>query len=194
MALADIRKKIEQNAADEAAKLLGEAQAQAEALNADADAEIAKSKEYYDGLYEAEAPEVRRRARIIANLDIKRIALGAKQELIGKVFDAALADLVALPSDKYLAFVGTLLDQAVTTGEEEVILSAKEKCIDQAFIDKYNAEKGKKLTISAEKAAIDGGFILRNGKVSTNCSLKKLIDWLKEELESGVTARLFGEE
>lgn len=50
MALADIRKKIEQDAANEAAKLLDEARKQADVLNADADAEISKSKKYYDGL------------------------------------------------------------------------------------------------------------------------------------------------
>lgn len=44
MALADIRKKIEQDAADEAAKLLDDARKQAEALNKDADAQIAQNK------------------------------------------------------------------------------------------------------------------------------------------------------
>lgn len=194
MALADIRKKIEQDAAAEAAKLLDEAKKQADALNKDADAEIAKSKAYYDGLYEAEAPEVRRRAQIIANLDVNRITLGAKQEVIGQAFDGALKALLALPKDKYLGFMETLLNQAVTTGDEELLVSPKEKYIDQAFIDNYNSAKGKKLTISAEKAPIEGGFILRKGKISTNCSLKKLIDWIKGDLESDVTARLFGAE
>lgn len=194
MALADIRKKIEQDAAGEAAKLLDEARKQAGVLNADADAEISKSKKYYDGLYAAEAPEVRRRAQIIANLDVKKLRLGAKQELIGRSFDGALTRLCKLVGDKYLAFMEKLLDQAVSSGDEELLVAAGEKRIDQAWLDKYNASRGKKLTLSAEKADIKGGFVLRKGRISTNCSLETLIHWLKDELESDVVKRLFDAE
>ena len=194
MALADIRKKIEQDAANEAAKLLDEARKQADVLNADADAEISKSKKYYDGLYAAEAPEVRRRAQIIANLDVKKLRLGAKQELIGRSFDGALARLCKLAGDKYLAFMEKLLDQAVSSGDEELLAAAGEKRIDQAWLDKYNASRGRKLTLSAEKSEIKGVFILRNVRISTNCSLETLIHWLKDELESDVVKRLFDAE
>ncbi len=194
MALADIRKKIEQDAATEAAKLLDEARKQADALNADADAEVAKSKKYYDDMYEAEAPEVRRRAQIIANLDVKKLQLGAKQELIGQSFDGALESLCSLPSEKYLAFMEKLLDQAVASGDEELLTAKDEQSINQAWIDNYNAAKGKKLTISDEKADIKAGFILRRGKISVNCSLETLVRWLKDDLESDVVKRLFDAE
>lgn len=194
MALADIRKKIEQDAADEAAKLLDAARKQADVLNADADAEISKSRKYYDALYAAEAPEVRRRAQIIANLDVKKLRLGAKQELIGRSFDGALARLCNLAGDKYLAFMEKLLDQAVSSGDEELLAADGEKRIDQAWLDKYNASRGRKLTLAAEKADIKGGFILRKGRSSTNCSLGTLIHWLKDGLESDVVKRLFDAE
>ncbi len=191
MALADIRKKIEQDAAKEAAKLLAEARKQADALNADADAEVAKSKKYYDDMYEAEAPEVRRRAQIIANLDVKKIKLGAKQELIEQSFNGALENLCALPSEKYLAFMEKLLDQAVASGDEELQTAKGEKSINKAWIEKYNAAKGKKLKLSAKKADIKAGFILRRGKISVNCSLENLVHWVKDDLESEVVKRLF---
>lgn len=194
MALADIRKKIEQDAANEAAKLLDEARKQAEVLDADADAAISKNRKYYDSLYATEAPEVRRRAQIIANLDVKKLHLGAKQELIGRSFNGALALLCKLAGDKYLAFMEKLLDQAASRGDEELLVAADEKHIDQAWLDKYNASRGKKLTISAEKADIKGGFILRRGRISINCSLETLIHWLKDELESDVVKRLFDAE
>ena len=192
MAIADIQKKIEQNAAAEAAKLLDEARAQVTALNADAEAEVSKSKAYYDGLYAGEAPEVARRAQIIANLDVKKIQLGAKQELIGNAFKGALKIMSAMPEDKYLAFVEKLLDSAVSSGDEELLVSAGEKYITEAFIAKYNAGKGKNLSLSAEKVDIEGGFILRSGKVRVNCSFAKLVDWMKEELQPEVVKQLFG--
>ena len=194
MALADIRKKIEQDAANEAAKLLDEARAQAAALEKEAEAEIAKSKAYYDGMFAEEAPEVRRRAQIIANLDVKKISLGAKQELIGKAFDGALDCLCSLDDGKYLAFMEKLLDQSVSSGDEELLTAPDEKRISQAWLDGYNAARGKKLTLSADKADIKGGFILRRGRISVNCSLETLVHWLKDDLESDVVKRLFDAE
>ncbi len=194
MALADIRNKIERDAAAEAAKLLDEAKAQAAALESGAASEIAKSKAYYDGMYEAEAPEVRRRAQIISNLDVKKIRLGAKQELIGKAYAGALECLCGLDDAKYLAFVERLLDQAADSGDEELLVSRGEKRINKRWLDAYNAARGTKHTLSSEKADISGGFILRKGKISVNCSLDTLIHWLKDDLESDVVKRLFDAE
>ncbi|MGN0838730.1 MAG: V-type ATP synthase subunit E [Pyramidobacter sp.] len=194
MALADIRKKIEQDAADEAAKLLDDARKQAEALNKDADAQIAQNKKYYDDLFETEAPEVRRRAEIIANLDVKKIKLGAKRELIEQSFRQAFERLCKLSDDKYLAFMEKLLDQAVSSGDEELLVSGKEKRMNKSWLDKYNAAKGRKLTLSAEKADIEAGFILRRGRISVNCSLDTLVRWLEDDLESDVVKRLFDAE
>lgn len=194
MALADIRKKIEQDAADEAAKLLDDARKQAEALNKDADAQIAQNKKYYDDLFETEAPEVRRRAEIIANLDVKKIKLGAKRELIEQSFRQAFERLYKLSDDKYLAFMEKLLDQAVSSGDEELLVSGKEKRMNKSWLDKYNAAKGRKLTLSAEKADIEAGFILRRGRISVNCSLDTLVRWLEDDLESDVVKRLFDAE
>jgi V/A-type H+-transporting ATPase subunit E len=194
MALADIRKKIEQDAADEAAKLLDDARKQAEALNKDADAQIAQNKKYYDDLFETEAPEVRRRAEIIANLDVKKIKLGAKRELIEQSFRQAFERLCKFSDDKYLAFMEKLLDQAVSSGDEELLVSGKEKRMNKSWLDKYNAAKGRKLTLSAEKADIEAGFILRRGRISVNCSLDTLVRWLEDDLESDVVKRLFDAE
>jgi V/A-type H+-transporting ATPase subunit E len=194
MALADIRKKIEQDAANEAERLLDQARKQADALNKEADAEVSKGEAYYEGLYKAEAPEIYRRAEIVAGLDVKKYMLGAKQKLIGDSYDAALENLCRLSDDKYLAFMGKLLDQAVRSGDEELLIGPGEKRINQAWITKYNETKGKKLTIAAEKADIKGGFILRSGKISENCSLETLVRWLKDDLESDVVKRLFGAE
>jgi V/A-type H+-transporting ATPase subunit E len=192
MAIADIQKKIEGEAAAKAAALLDEARAQADALNADAEKEIAKSKAEYDAMFDAEKPEVLKRAAIIANLDVKKITLGAKQSLIGKAYEGALAAMRALPQDKYLGFVERLLDQATANGDEELLVDASEKFINADFIAKYNAAHGKNLKLSEETADIGGGFIARAGRTSVNCSFPKLIDWVKESLQSEVVTHLFG--
>ncbi len=194
MSLADIRKKIELDAAAEAKSILDEANRQVASIRSTAEAEIAQSAAGYDKQYEAEVPEIRRRAEIVAELDVKKLRLGAKQELLSQTLAAALDEMVKLSSEKYLSFVGKLLDQTVVTGDEEVQVGPSEKHITSSWLAKYNESQGKKLTLAKETADIRGGFILRRGKISENCSFEMLIRWLKDDLESELVKRLFDTE
>lgn len=194
MALADIRRKIEDEAALKAETLLKEAKEQAGRIRSDAEAEIERSRAQYAAQLEAEAPEVARRAAIMADLDVRRLLLGARQELIGQSFDGALDRLLSLGREPYLAFMEKLLDQAVNTGDEELLVASDEKHLDASWLESYNTKKGQRLTLSDEHPRIRGGFILRRGRISENCSLETLVRWLRDDLESDLTARLFAQD
>jgi len=84
-----------------------------------------------------------------------------------------------------------LLDQAVETGQEEILLGESEKKITKEWINTYNDKKGKKLVLSKDKLPISGGFVLRNENISTNCSFEMLLNWIREDLEADVVKRLF---
>jgi V/A-type H+-transporting ATPase subunit E len=83
------------------------------------------------------------------------------------------------------------------TGEEEVVISAKDRQrIDRGLIDSVNRElqkQGKKgsLTLANDEASITGGFILRRGKVEIDSSFTSLIKSQKDELEIKVADILF---
>ncbi|HIT04856.1 MAG TPA: hypothetical protein IAC22_10160 [Candidatus Caccocola faecipullorum] len=191
MSLAQITEKIRNDAQKEADEILSKAKAQAEAITSKAEKECAGIQEGFDERFGAERPEIIKRREIVADIDVSKMMLSAKRELIEDVYRGALEKMKALPKDKYLAFCADLLDGGVTTKDELVVVGDGEKYIDAAWLDSYNASHGTKLALAGEKADIAGGFILRRGRISVNCSWEMLLKVSQEKQESDVVKRLF---
>ncbi len=191
MALADIKKKIETEARQEAGKLLQRAREEADAILAEADLQAEKMRQSYERRLQEEEPEVLRRRRIVADMDVQRLELGARREVIGKTFETALGALRALPAEKYEAFVTALLENAMITKSEEVLVGRKEKVITAAWLEKFNKAHDASLTLSSEKLNEAGGFVLSQGRVDVNCTFDMLVHSLTEDLEADVVERLF---
>jgi V/A-type H+-transporting ATPase subunit E len=193
MSLADIKKKIDADAQEEAGKILEKARSIVESINKEADGEIRKIEDTYGERFRKEQPEILRRREIVADLDVKKIELGVKQDAISAAFDEALSHLAALPREKYLSLVENLLLKATESGDETVIISDKEKHISQEWFAKFNEKHGKALVLSEEKRPISGGFILKknNVNIETNCSWDMIIRWIRDDIEADVVKRLF---
>lgn len=194
MSLADIKKKIEADAGAEARKILDRAKEQAAQIAAEVDLEIDRIKTSYEERFKAEEPEILRRREIVANLDVKKIDLGARQQLIDEVYRGALEKLSALTGDRYLSFVEAMLDNSVTAGSEgSLAVGHNEKYITEDWIKKYNESHKTNISLSDVKAPISGGFILSHDNVSENASFEMLVRWLRDDLEADVVKRLFSE-
>lgn len=191
MSLADIKKKIEGDAAAQAASLLDKAKAESAGIRQKAESDVAKSAAAYDKQFAEESPALQRNAKIVAGLDVKKLALEAKQKLISQAFDKALKMLCEMADAPYLDFVGKLLGKSVKTGDEEVVVSASEKRITSDWIASYNQSHGTKLALASDHADIAGGFILRHGRISVNCAFDTLVRWLRDDLEAEIVQRLF---
>ncbi|TDY56092.1 V/A-type H+-transporting ATPase subunit E [Aminivibrio pyruvatiphilus] len=191
MSLAEIKKKIDADAQEEAGKILEKARSVVESINKEADGEIRKIEETYGDRFRKEQPEILRRREIVAGLDVKKIELGVKQTAISDAFSQALAQLAALPGEKYLALAGHLLLKATETGDEAVIVSGKEKHITQEWLAGFNEKHGKKFVLDEEKRPMSGGFILKKGQIETNCSWDMLTRWVRDDIEADVVKRLF---
>jgi len=191
MSLADIKNKIQADANAEAERIIENAKAQADEINKETDSRIQEIKDFYKERFNKEKPEILDRREIVAKLDVGKMELGVKQSLIQNAFEEALKSLTSLSKEKYLGFVEALLDQAVETGQEEILLGESEKKITKEWVNTYNDKKGKKLVLSKDKLPISGGFVLRNGNISTNCSFEMLLNWIREDLEADVVKRLF---
>lgn len=191
MSLAQITEKIRNDAQKEADEILSKAKAQAGSITGKADKECGEIKAGFDARFEAERPEIIKRGEIVANIDVSKMMLRAKRELIDDVYRGALEKMKELPKDRYLSFCSALLDGGVTAKDEEVVVGNGEKYIDAAWIDSYNSAHGTKLSLSDEKAGISGGFILRRGRISVNCSWEMLLKVSQEKQESDVVKRLF---
>jgi V/A-type H+-transporting ATPase subunit E len=190
MALSDIKIKIENEAQAEIKTLLAKADEEVAQIRAAADAEIKTIRDGYNKRFEQEQPEILRRREIVANLDVARIQLGAKQDLIDKAYEETLRRLTSLPEDKYLGFVHHLMAEAVITGEEVVYVGKNETKITATWLDHFNSAQNTRLSLAPERLPIAGGFVLRNGRVDTNCSWEMLIRWVRDDLEAEVVKRL----
>lgn len=191
MSLADIKSKIEADARKESDLILQKAREQVEGILAKSTAQIESLDASYTERFKKEEPEILNRREIVARLDVNKIDLDAKQELIAMAFDEAVKVLSSMPKEKYLEFIKVLLEKAVETGKEIVYLPEKDKNVTKAWLDVYNQEHKTSLTIAKARVAISGGFVLQNEDIDTNCSYDMLVSWIREDLEADVVKRLF---
>ena len=147
----------------------------------------------------AEAERRKERMLAMATLDFRKRILDEKQRDIDAVFQKAVETLCKFEDDEYRALMKRMLLSGVQTGEEEIILSQRDKTrLTQSFLDELNEEvrnSGKKgnLTISQEIRKMSGGFVLRRGDIELNGTFESLFESSREELESEVGRLLFEE-
>jgi len=162
---------------------------------AEEDAEIVKS----ESIQSAEEEAAQRKERLVATarLDIRKRILDEKQRAIGVLFQKAIETLCKLEDDEYRALMKRMLLSGVQTGEEEIILSQRDKTrLTQSFLDELNEElrgNGKKsnLTISPATREMSGGFVLRRGNIELNSAFESLFESFRDELELEVGRLLF---
>ncbi len=199
MSLEKILERIERDAQNEAEKIKNRATASANELlkKAEAEAEALKSQASEKAKGDAE----QRKQRIIATarLDLRKALLAEKQNAIDAAFKEAVESLVNRNNADYRRTLKAMILPHVQAGNEEIILSERDKArLGKGFLKELNSELakgGKKgnLRISQDKYNMLGGFILRRGKIELNSSFESLFKSSRDELESEVSKILFPE-
>ncbi|MDR3264837.1 MAG: V-type ATP synthase subunit E [Synergistaceae bacterium] len=191
MSLADIKAKINAEAQAQIRAIEDENDARVSAVVKQADTEVRAVQNEYKARFAREEPEILKRREIVAELDAAKAELGVRQRLIGEAFEGASRLLTDLPREKYLSFVHSLLEKAVATGDEILMVGKDEHHIDNAWLDSYNGSHQTRLSFSGDRLPISGGFVLRNGKIDINCSWDMLVGDIRPEIEADVVKRLF---
>ena len=187
------------------AHIQADAKAQADAILAEADAKCAEIRESYEQQAKAAYAE-RIRAGVKANQDrldsMDRLAkmegrkalLALKQEMVAESFDLAVDKLVALPEAKYTDFLAGLAAKASVTGDEEIVLNARDrKAVGAKVVEAANKKLGGgKLTLSEKTGGFKGGLILRRGNIEANCTAELLVDLCRDEMAAELAGVLFG--
>ena len=187
-----ITQRISADAQAEMDRVLGEARAEAEKITAKYQAQAAAEAADLDARNKKAAAEREEPLPGTAQMEARKAALAAKQEMVEKAYDLALQKLCSLPEEKYTAVLAELLVRASSTGKEEVIFSeADRRKVGKAAVEKANQEGGKNLTLSGETRSIPGGFILRSGSVEVNCAFDTLVRLQKAETAGDVVKKLF---
>lgn len=188
---------IEAEARSEAEVILAGAKAEAEDIRKKG-AEAARAK--YEELLNAGKSVCDAdcsRVKSMAEMEARKEILALKQELLADVFAGARKVLAAMPREEYVEFLADLASKASGTGVEELVFNETDKAgcakaVVKAANAKLSAEgKTGKLTVAEETRDIEGGFVLCQGNIETNCSLETLVDMQRGTLAAEVAAVLF---
>jgi V/A-type H+-transporting ATPase subunit E len=187
-------------------KIISEAQGEADAILAEARQKLEGEKAQFDKQlreYQEQSAELARRAGkdrrshilAAARMDIARSCLAEKRKLLDEVFDKARERFSKMPDEEYRQLMRKLIQEAVETGDEEVMVGQTEQRINQGFIKQVNRELGPgykgNLRLAARKLPISAGFVLKRGNIMTNASVDVMLDEAREELETEIAKSLF---
>lgn len=199
MSLEKILSRIESDTQKEVDSIIERANANAKEVIQKAEEEAGILKGDLLKSAEEEATQRQERMLAMASLDFRKRLLDEKQRAIDAVFLEAIENLCNLEDDEYRALIKRILLSGVQTGDEEIILSGRDKeRLTPSFLNELNEElrkDGKKgnLTFSRETRGMAGGFVLRQGNIELNSTFESLLASSREELESEVGRLLFGE-
>ena len=169
------------SAAENAAAILRDCQAQADAAAQDsaqrAAAQAAAHLEHLNGS---------------SQLACRQRVLAAKQQLIDEAFARTAQALTALPQAAYVDLLASLAAEN-GSGDEELLLSKTDRdAVGAAVVEKANAKKpGAAFRLSEETRDTGGGLVLRRGRVELNCSFTEKLRQLRQEESSSVAKLLF---
>ncbi len=136
-----ITQKIQSDCQSDIALIQGDAQSQVAQIQADIAKEIAA--QHAEILAKGQLRAQERQARLLsaAQMEAKKLELGAKQDVIGEAFDSAIHLLATLDDPDYIALLTRLAVRASTTGNEALIFSQKDR-----------ARVGKQVVMAANEA------------------------------------------
>ena len=186
------------------AHIRADAEAQSSAVLAQAEQRCAEIR----GVYEQKAKDAyaeKIRAGVKANQDRlesmdrltkmegRKAILALKQDMVSESFDRAVEQLVNLPEEQYVALLARLAAQASVTGDEEIVLNARDRAaVGDQVVAAANAKLGDgKLTLADETGSFKGGLILHRGNIEANCTAELLVELCRGDMAAELAQVLF---
>jgi len=160
-----------------AAEILSAADCRAEKSRRETESEVAEKRK-----------QILERKAATARLDASKIVLDGKRKVVDAIYACARKKLLDLPKDRSVALMEKLLTEYAETGDEIVFASG------YAFEKEVLAlpvVQERSLTVSKERANIDGGILLI-GKISDkNLSFEALLASDRDAYQSAYSTELF---
>lgn len=187
------------------AHIKADADAQADAILAQAEQQCAAIRQDYEAkAKDAYGAKIREGVKLcqdkldsverIGQMEKRKAVLAVKQEMVAKSFDKARELLVNLPAEQYTQLLAKLAAKASASGDEEIILNARDrKAVGEAVVKAANEMiPGGRLTLSAETGDFEGGLILRRGAIEANCTIELLVEMCRGDMSAQLADVLFG--
>ena len=183
------------------ARITAEANEAAAAVIAEAEKTAGEIRAAYqkkaDEAYEARMNEGNtEREQRAAKLQSRKDTLALKQSILERAYGRAKEKLLALPEEKYTAFLASQAGHAAVTGHERIVINSQDRSMGEAIVRGANAiltERGLPagLTLSDESGDFSGGLKLREGSVEVNCTVDTLLALSRNSLDAEIAAILF---
>ena len=138
-----ITAKIAADAQADVNKLQAETQEKIDALRAQTAAQTAQETQSILERGEKAAAERLERLESAAQMEQRKLALAAKQEVVGEAFEMAVEKLCNLPDNELIPMLTALAVEASSTGREALIFSVKDR-----------ARIGKQVVIAANEILV----------------------------------------
>lgn len=188
------------------AHIQADAQAQADAILAQAEQQCASVREEYEkkaaDLYGEkiragvkECQDKLDSQQRIAQMEAKKAVLSVKQDMVARSFSMARRQVGKLPEEQYVQFLARLAAKAASTGEEQIVLSEEDRArVGGQVVQAANALLGNgRMSLAEDAGSFDGGLILRRGNVEVNCTLDLLVELCRGEMSAEIADILFAE-
>lgn len=185
MALNDVKTEINKSAADAAAAIKAEAEAEVAKILAAADSEIAAMNEKEEKRLNEAIERLGRQELSSAELESKKIVLAKKKEILAKAFNETLSSLENAPADKKLE-------------QYKKMVAASKKVIDKPKAFLAPADKFTASDLGVSSVAVDnmmtGGVILESedGTIQVDMQYKTILQTLWDRELKSLSDILFG--
>ena len=184
--------KILGDAKAQSEKILGEAKAKAEKSIGDAKAQSNMFINSEIEKAEASRPIIEQRKVAVANLEVRKIRLAAKQQVLDDTFKAAETDLNSLPEKEYKDLIFGMLRSAASDGDTVTVGKKDKGVLTAAFIAESSKKLGIKLKLDANYGDFSGGIILSGTNYDKNLTIDVELKTLREEIEPEIAQTIFG--
>ena len=208
-----IAQRIQDDAQRELSQLETETRRQAEELLAQSRTQADQEREAILARGKKAAAERQERLESAAQMEKRKLLLGAKQEMLDLVFDRALEKLCALPEEELIPLLSgkeqvifskrdrARLGKQVVLGANEILAQKNAGALPGsigeskmgAFINKI-VGVGAQHTLSQDTRKIQGGLILSDGEIEMNCTFETLVRLQRGELDREIAGILFENE
>jgi len=176
MAKQELLDKILSDAKSRAEEIRAEAKAKADALLAAAAEERAMLIDNVRKVSAASAPDVLKRARAMAELEVRKVTLARKQAVLSEAYGKAFETITA--DKRYPSLLANMIVAAAEAGDEAVFAAT-----DVGRVEKKDvlvaAMKAKKVTASKDTGAFRGGIVLRGEACDKNLTLELELESLR---------------
>ena len=190
MALENIINRIIGDAEKKAQSFIDSQQEKADEITIEADKKIEAYRNKGEDKASNTAKSMNDVADVIVELEISKIELHKKRELIDKIFELALEKILKLPKVEYKKIILKNLDDL--RDGDVIILSEKEKGILlKKDIDEIAKKKGIKVSLSSECNSNVAGIIIDRKSTVLDFNIETELENLKKEMESEILKGLY---